>query len=132
MARWDESSQSSRASSPIGRSDRTRATLAPRGFADVGTSLFLNALHLVRRSLAMLPRLIDDCRGQQLRGIKFAHGETIEPCLLSAREAMQLRAPDVPEFDVDPVRPTLAEEQNGHGESLERQAKKRQIQTDSA
>ena len=80
----------------------------------------------------MLPRLVDDCGDQQLRGIKFAHGETIEARLLSACKAMQLRAPDVPEFDVDPVRPALAEEQNGHGKSLKGSAKKRQIQTDSA
>ena len=83
-----------------------------------GPPLFLNTPHVVRRSLAMLPCLIDDCRDQKLRRIKFAHGETIQPSLLSACQAMQLRAPDVPEFDVDPVRPTLAEEQNGHGESL--------------
>jgi len=89
--------------------------------------LFLNALHVIRRSLAMLPCLIDDCGNQQLRGIKFADGETVEPGLLSARQAMQLRAPDVPEFDVDPVRPTLAEEQNGHGESLNGGANKKQI-----
>ena len=75
----------------------------------------------------MLPRLIDDRGDQQLGRIKLAHGETIEPRLLSACKAVQLRAPDVPEFDIDPVRPTLAEEQNGHGQSLKGEAKKKQI-----
>jgi len=37
---------------------------------------------------------------------------------LSAREALELRAPHVPELDVNPVGATLAEEDDRHGSSL--------------
>jgi hypothetical protein len=66
----------------------------------------------------MLPSLIDDGCRQQLRGIELAHGESFEPSLLSAREALELRAPHVPELDVNPVGATLAEEDDRHGSSL--------------
>ena len=46
---------------------------------------------------------------------------------MSAREAMDLRAPHVPVFDVNAVRAALAEEENRHGGSLALAAKKRQI-----
>ena len=63
----------------------------------------------------MLPRLIDEGRGQQFRRIELADRESIKPCFLPAGQALKLRAAYVPEFDVDTVRPALAEEQDRYG-----------------
>lgn len=62
----------------------------------------------------MFPRLIDDCGGQQLRRIELAHGEALEPRVLTAREAVHLRAPGVPQLHVDAIRTALAEEEDSH------------------
>lgn len=75
----------------------------------------MNALYFVGRSLAVLPRLVDDCRRQQLRRIEFADGETVKPRFLAACQAVKLCAPDVPQLDIDAVGAALAEEQNRHG-----------------
>jgi hypothetical protein len=80
--------------------------------------MLLDSFDFIWRTLAMLPSLIDDGCRQQLRGIELAHGESFEPSLLSAREALELRAPHVPELDVNPVGATLAEEDDRHGSSL--------------
>jgi hypothetical protein len=75
----------------------------------------LNALDFIGRSPPVLPRLVNHGRCQELRRIEFADRETIEPSFLTARQAMELRAPDVPELNVDAVRAALAEEQHRHG-----------------
>ena len=75
----------------------------------------MNALDFIGRSLAVLSRLINDGRRQQLRRIEFADCETIEPGFLAAGQAVQLRAADVPKFDIDAVRAALAEKQDRHG-----------------
>src|SRR4051812_10909129 len=80
--------------------------------------MFLDSPDLVRGTLAVLSRLINDRRRQQFRRVELADGESFEPCLLPARKALQLRSPDVPELDVDPVRATLAEEDDRHQSSL--------------
>ena len=75
----------------------------------------MNALHFIGRSLAVLPRLVDNGRCEKLRRIKLADREPVEPCLLTAGQAVQLRATDVPQLDIYAVRAALAEKQNGHG-----------------
>ena len=62
----------------------------------------------------MFTGLIDDGCGEQLGRIELADSESFEPCLLSAREAMELCAPDVPQLDVDAIGAALAEEKDGH------------------
>jgi hypothetical protein len=66
----------------------------------------------------MLAGLIDDGCGQQFRRLEVAHREPFEPRLLAAAEALQLSASNVPQLNIDAVRPALAEEENGHGGSL--------------
>jgi hypothetical protein len=85
-----------------------------------GTSLpiVINTPGLVRRPLPVLARVIDDGCGKQLCQIKFAESEAFEPCLLSARKAMKLCAPDVPLLDVHAVGTALAEQEGGHGSSV--------------
>jgi hypothetical protein len=80
--------------------------------------VFLDAPDFVWRTLAMLSRLVNDGRGEQLRRIELTDRESLEPGLLSAREALKLCPPVVPQLDVDAVGPTLAEEDNGHWPSL--------------
>ena len=95
--------------------DRVALALPSRPIACVGPPLLMNALHFVGRTLAVLPRLVDDRGCQELRRIEFADRETIEPRLLPARQAVKLRAPHVPQFDIDAVGAALAEEQDRHG-----------------
>ena len=77
--------------------------------------MVLDASGFVRRPLSVLARLIDDGRGEQLRRIELADSESFEPCLLSAREAMKLCAPDVPQLDVHAIGAALAEQEDRHG-----------------
>jgi hypothetical protein len=76
--------------------------------------VFLNAAGFVWWAFSMFPRLIDDRSRQQFRRLKFADGEALKPALLAARETVKLRTPDIPQFDVDAIRTTLAEEKNSH------------------
>jgi hypothetical protein len=76
--------------------------------------VFLDSAHFVRQSLPVLARLVNDCGGQQLRRIEFSDREAFEPRFLTAREAMKLRPPDVPHFDVNAIRTALAEEEDSH------------------
>ena len=62
----------------------------------------------------MLPRLVDDRCRQEFERLEFADREPIEPRLVAAGQAVNLRAPDVPELDIDAVRAALAEEQRRH------------------
>jgi hypothetical protein len=80
--------------------------------------MVLNAPGFVRRPLPVFARLIDDCCGEQLGGIELADSESIEPCLLPAREAMKLCAPNVPQLDVNAIGAALAEQEDGHGSSV--------------
>lgn len=80
--------------------------------------MLLDSFDFVWRTFSVLASLIDNRGGQQLRGIEIAHGEALEPSLLPAREALQLRSPHVSELYVDPVRATLAEEDDRHRSSL--------------
>lgn len=45
---------------------------------------------------------------------ELAQREPVEPGFLPAREAVQLRAPVVPELDIDATRATLTEEDHRH------------------
>lgn len=76
--------------------------------------MLLDPFEFVWRALSVLASLIDHRGGQQLRGVEVAHGEALEPSLLPTREALKLRSPHVPDLDVDPVRATLAEEDDRH------------------
>jgi len=66
----------------------------------------------------VLSRLVDHRGGQELGGVKIAHGKPLKPRLVSARKALKLCAPDVPELDVDTVGAALAEEEDRHWISL--------------
>ena len=80
--------------------------------------MVLDALHFIGWTLSELARLIDDGRRQQLCRIEVADREPLEPCLMSAGEAVKLRALDVPQRDIDAVRAALAEQERRHGVSL--------------
>lgn len=80
-----------------------------------GLALLLNTLYFLGWALPMLPRLIDNGRSKQLGRIELADRETVEPRLVAAGQAVNLRAPDVPKLDIHAVRAALAEEQNRHG-----------------
>ena len=103
-------------------------TSLPEGFkAESSRACFpvlLDKSDFVRRALAMLPSLIDDRSGQQLRGIEFADCKSFQPRLLPARKALQLRSFHIPELDINAVRPALAEEENGHRNSLKARRRK--------
>ena len=88
--------------------------------------MVLNAPGFVRRPLPVLARLIDDGSGEQLGRIELADSESFEPCLLSAREAMKLCAPDVPQLDVHAIGAALAEQEDRHRPSIASMANKRQ------
>ena len=77
--------------------------------------MVFDALGFVGRPLPMLACLIDEGCGEQLGRIELADSESFEPCLLSAREAMKLCAPDVPQLDVHAIGAALAEQEDGHG-----------------
>ena len=62
----------------------------------------------------MLPRLVDDRCRQEFERLEFAHREAIKPRLMAAGQAVNLRAPDVPELDIDAVRAALAEQESRH------------------
>jgi hypothetical protein len=66
----------------------------------------------------MLPRLVDHGGSQQLRWIEIADGESFQPRLVPARQAMKLCATDVPQLDVDTVGAALTEEKRRHRTSL--------------
>src|SRR5579871_1115887 len=61
----------------------------------------LDFAHLVRIPLAVLSRLVNQCRSEQLRGIELAHGEAVEPCLPTTGSALDAHPHAVPlaEFD---------------------------------
>jgi hypothetical protein len=65
----------------------------------------------------MLPSLIDDGGGQQLRRVELADGKSVEPRLLPAGVALDLRPIGIPQFDVHAVGAALAE-QDGHEEGV--------------
>jgi len=94
---------------------KSRRSLPSRLVGRVGLSLLMNALHFIGRSLAVLPRLVDHSRRQQLLWVELADRESIEPSLLTACQAMKLRAPNVPDLDIYAVGAALAEEQARHG-----------------
>ena len=66
----------------------------------------------------MLPRLVDQGSGQELRGVELAYSEPLQPRLLAAGETVQLRPPHVPQLDVDPVGTALTEQEHRHHSSL--------------
>jgi hypothetical protein len=78
--------------------------------------MILDSADFVWRAFVMFARLIDHRCGQQLRRIEFADRETFEPCLLTAREALKLRPPDVPQLDVGAVRAALANRMTAIGQ----------------
>src|SRR5690349_19940407 len=88
--------------------------------------MLLDALHFIGWALSELARLIDDGRRQQLRRIEVADSEPLEPCLMSASDAVKLRALDVPQLDIDAVRAALAEQERGHSVESIDLAKERQ------
>src|SRR5206468_750696 len=86
----------------------------PRAVLSGGFPLVPDALDIVRRPLAMLARLVDERGRDQLDGLELAHRESIEPRFLAARQAVNLRAPHVPQLDIHAVRAALTEEENRH------------------
>ena len=80
-----------------------RRFLSSRAVLSRGLSLFLHAVQFVRRTFAMLARLVDERRRHQFHRFELADREPIEPSLMAARQAANLRAPHVPELDVDAV-----------------------------
>ena len=80
--------------------------------------VLFDSLNLLRRTFAVLPSLVDQCGGHQLRDIKLADGESFEPSFLPACEALELRPSHVPELDVHAIGSTLAEEEGRHRSSL--------------
>ena len=62
----------------------------------------------------MLSRLVNDGRGEQLRRIELTDRESLEPGLLSAREALKLCAPVVPQLDVNAVGAAVAKQKDRH------------------
>lgn len=77
-----------------------------------GLAPLLNTLHFLVRAFPMLPGLIDHRRRKQLGRIELADCETIEPRLVAAGQAVNLRALHVPKLDIHTVRAALAEEQD--------------------
>jgi hypothetical protein len=63
----------------------------------------------------MLSRLVHERGAYQLCRVELADGESIQPCLLPTREAVNLRASHIPQLDVDAVRPALTKKQHCHG-----------------
>jgi hypothetical protein len=80
--------------------------------------VFLDAPDFVWRTLAMLSRLVNDGRGEQLRRIELTDRESLEPSLLSAREALKLCPPVVPQLDVNVVGAALAKQKDRHGRGV--------------
>lgn len=80
--------------------------------------MLLDAPDFFRRTLSVLSRLVHDGGGQQLRRIELAHGKSVEPSLLPARQTLQLSPSNVPQLDVDALRPTLAEQKHRHRGSV--------------
>lgn len=104
----------------LGPADHGRLALGAESalrscYAVDGLALLLNTLHFLGWALPMLPGLIDNRRCKQLGRIELADCETIEPRLVAAGQAVNLRAPDIPELDIHAVRAALAEQQNSHG-----------------
>lgn len=63
----------------------------------------LDLRNFVRRTFSMLPRLVHDCGRQELHGIEVRNREAINPRLVVAAEASQLRPAAVPHMHVHPV-----------------------------
>jgi hypothetical protein len=80
--------------------------------------VLLNPTDFIWWTLAMLAGLIDHGGREQLRRIEFAQCEALEPRFLVARVTVQLSASPIPQFDVDPVRAALAEEDGSHASSV--------------
>jgi hypothetical protein len=76
--------------------------------------MLFNPAGFVWWTFAMFSRLIDDRSRQQFRRVELADREPLEPRLLAARVALELRTSDVPELDVDAIGAALAEEENSH------------------
>ena len=93
----------------MARRRRTRAIYAGRTdpLSGLPLAVLLDTPDFVRSPTAMSARLADHRRCQQLRGIELTKGKPLEPRLLSACRALQLRASDVPELDVDAVGATV-------------------------
>jgi hypothetical protein len=75
--------------------------------------------------------LIDDGTGDQFCWIKLAHRKAIQPRLTLTGEAPKPRASAVPLSDVDAVRTALAEEDDSHRMSLDREANKKQNRSET-
>jgi hypothetical protein len=103
---------------------------APFALAAAGSSFVLKSADFVGWTPAMLARLVYDRRNEELCRVQFTYREPVEPRFVAAGEAVQLRPPNVPEFDVHAVRPALAEQQDAHPESLCDKAKKKQSYAD--
>jgi hypothetical protein len=88
--------------------------------------MLLDASDFIRRSLSVLSCLIDHGCRQQLRWIEVANGESLEPSFFPARDAVELRASDVPKLDVHAIGAALAEQEHRHGPKSIDMANKRQ------
>jgi hypothetical protein len=76
--------------------------------------MFFDPPDFVWRTLAMFSRLVNDGRGEELHRIELTYRESLEPGLLSAREAVKLCPPVVPQLDVDPVGAAVAKQKDRH------------------
>ena len=79
-----------------------------------GPPQILSPLHFIRRSFAVLSRLVDYRGREQSDRIKIADSETVQPRLVPAGHAVKLGPPYVPQLDVDAIRTALAEDQGSH------------------
>jgi len=100
---------------------RVRPSLSSRSLSG-----FLNLRDFFRRSLPMLPRLIDERGGEELRRIELRDGEPVKPRFAATREAAQSGAVHVPICDVDAVRTALTEEKGRHNRECKCRAKEKQ------
>jgi hypothetical protein len=81
----------------------SRGVLSSGPVLSGGLPLLFDATQIVRRAFAMLARLFHERRRHQFHGFELADCEPIEPSLTATRQTMNLRAPHVPELDVDAV-----------------------------
>ena len=66
----------------------------------------------------MLPSLVDHSSSEQLGRVELADGEPVEPGLVPAGVALDLRPIGIPQFDVHAVGAALAEQEDGHEEGV--------------
>src|SRR5213083_2947567 len=82
------------------------------------TSLLFDLLHFVRRALPVLPRLINERGGEELRRIELADRKPVEPAFPATCAAPNPKPARVPLPGFDPVTPAGAEQENGHGRGV--------------